>query len=182
MSPRATTALNYAAYQVGWFAVVLGATAGHAAAGALVATLLVAAHVAVADDRRSEARLVVMALVTGAVVEAWQLQAGSYRELAHMPPAPVPPIWLLLLWAQFATTFRYALRDVIATPRAAVAFGALGGPLAFTAGDRLGAVTLSTPLWPALLRLAVAWALALVWFAWATPRVAAGRGGYRTRW
>jgi hypothetical protein len=44
------------------------------------------------------------------------------------------------MWAQFATTFRFSLRTMITRPIPAALFGAAGGPIAFLAGERLGAV------------------------------------------
>ncbi|MFN7977225.1 MAG: DUF2878 family protein [Vicinamibacterales bacterium] len=62
----------------------------------------------------------------------------------------------------------------------AALFGALGGPLAFVAGARLGAVVLATPLVPVLGRLSVVWAVALALMALVTRAVARGApGAYR---
>ncbi|MEP7116934.1 MAG: DUF2878 domain-containing protein [Acidobacteriota bacterium] len=170
MTARATALVNYVLYQAGWFAAVGGAALGHGTVGALIAAALIAGHMTLARDRLEEARLLVITTLTGLAVEAWQLHAGTYVTLGGAPAGQVPPLWLLALWAQFATTFRYSLRRVLARPAASIAFGALGGPIAFIAGARLGAVTLTTPLWPGLLRLAVGWMLALALFAWATRR------------
>jgi hypothetical protein len=46
-------------------------------------------------------------------------------------------------------------------PARAALFGAVGGPVAFVAGERLGAVTLARPLAPSLLVLGLAWGVAL---------------------
>ena len=166
MTTRATTILNYVGYQAGWFAAVVGAGLQQGEAGALVAWLLIAAHLALTRERGLELRLLGVAVLTGLFVETWQLQAGTYQTLSGASATAVPPLWLLALWAQFATTFRYSFRHVLARPVAAMLFGALGGPLAFLAGERLGAVALTTPLWPGLLRLAVGWTAALALFAW----------------
>ena len=183
MTPRATTLVNYAAYQAGWFAAVVGAARGHGDAGAALAAALIALHLWLARDRDRELGLVVLATATGLAVEAWQLQAGTYRLLSGAVPATLPPAWLLALWAQFATTFCYSGRTVLARPVTAMLFGALGGPLAFLAGARLGAVELTTPLWPGLVRLAVGWTAALALFSW-TARRASDRAvpTYRTPW
>jgi hypothetical protein len=71
------------------------------------------------------------------------------------------PPWLLALWAQFATTFRYSLRGIMTNPARAALFGFIGGPIAFVAGERLGAITFGQPLWLGLARLAVTWSVAL---------------------
>jgi len=74
-----------------------------------------------------------------------------------------------------ATTFDFSLRPIVSRPAAAMAFGALGGPIAFVAGERLGAVTLERPLVPGLLLLSACWAIAMIVFAVAEQR-GAGRG------
>jgi hypothetical protein len=88
----------------------------------------------------------------------------------------LPPPWLLAMWAQFATTFRFSLRSVVTRPVLAVLFGAAGGPIAFLAGERLGAVTLLPPLAQSLLRLSISWAIALVVFSEVVRRIAPERG------
>jgi hypothetical protein len=94
----------------------------------------------------------------------------------------LPPPWLLAMWAQFATTFRFSLRPVLARPPGAALFGAVGGPLAFVAGERLGAITLLPPLTHGLLRLSISWAVALVVFSAVVRRVTPERDAplYRT--
>ena len=57
-------------------------------------------------------------------------------------------------------TFHFGLRWLKGRPGWAVLFGAIGGPLAFLAGRRLGVVTLHPDLWPSLLSLAASWSLA----------------------
>ncbi len=164
-------------------AAVVGAALGHGDAGAVLASGLIALHLYLARERRRELGLLALATVTGLAVETWQLQTGTYRLLSGAPPAGLPPLWLLALWAQFATTFRYSGRSVLARPVPALLFGAVGGPLAFLAGERLGAVALTTPLWPGLLRLAVGWTAALALFSWVVRR-APDRGvpTYRSLW
>lgn len=182
MTRRRDTVLNYLGYQSGWMACVLGAALGLGTEGASLALLLTALHVAFARDRASEAQLVVAAALTGLLVESWQIHAGTYASLAGTASeSGVPPLWLLALWAQFATTFRDTLTAVLRRPAMAAIFGAVGGPLAFLAGERLGAVTLGVPLGMMLLRLSVAWALAMLVLAAITGVVErrAGSPGYR---
>ena len=57
----------------------------------------------------------------------------------------------------------------------AALFGGLGGPLAFVGGERLGAVTLLPPVALGLIRLSVAWTIALVVFSLVARRVTAGQ-------
>jgi hypothetical protein len=142
----------------------------------LIAMLLVGVHVALSVERSLEVRLVVLAAAVGAVVEMGQIAAGTYRFTSGTLTDALPPPWLLAMWGQCATTFRYSARSVITRPVRAALLGAAGGPLAFLAGERLGAVTLLPPLTYGLLRLSVSWAIALLVFSAVVRRVAPGRG------
>ena len=110
-----------------------------------------------------------------------QIAAGTYRFTSGTVVAALPPPWLLAMWAQFATTFRSSLRPVITRPTPAALSGATGGPLAFLAGERLGAVTLLPPLTHGLLRLSISWAVALALLSTVVRRVAPERNAPRCR-
>ena len=113
---RHTQLINYALYQIGWFACVLGGASHRPWTGFLVAMILVGVHLALSVERSLEVRLVVLATAVGAVVEAIQIATGTYRFTSGTVLDALPPPWLLAMWAQFSTTFRYSLRNVITRP------------------------------------------------------------------
>ena len=162
---RHTQLVNYTLYQIGWFACVLGGASHRPWTGFLIAVVLLGAHLTLSPERFLEARLVVFATAVGALVEIGQIAAGTYRFPSGTVNEAFPPPWLLAMWAQFATTFRFSLRGVMRRPLFAGLFGVAGGPIAFLAGERLGAVTLLPPLAHGLLRLSVSWAIALLAFS-----------------
>ncbi len=166
-----THLINYVLYQTGWFACVLGAASLRPWTGFVIAVSLVGVHLALSRERSLEVRLLALTTVVGVVVEIGQIAAGTYRFTSGTVNEALPPPWLLAMWAQFATTFRFSLRSVVTRRVRAVLFGAAGGPLAFLAGERLGAVTLLPPLTHGLLRLSISWALALVIFSAVVRRV-----------
>ena len=137
---------------------------------------LVGVHLALSVERVLEVRLVVLATAVGAAVEVILIAAGTYRFTSGTVNNALPPPWLLAMWAQFATTFRFSLRSVVTRPVLAVLFGAAGGPIAFLAGERLGAVTLLPPLAQSLLRLSINWAIALVVLSAVVVRITPERG------
>jgi Protein of unknown function (DUF2878) len=159
---RHSQLINYTLYQTGWFACVLGASWQRPLTGLAIATGLTAIHLALVPNRATEIRLVLLTASIGTIIEVGQLAAGTYRFASGMLVDWLPPLWLLAMWAQFATTFRFSLRRVMVRPQWAAVFGALGGPTAFLAGERLGAVTLLPPLASGLLRLSLAWAVGLL--------------------
>ena len=172
---RRTHLINYALHQIGWFACVLGAASYRPWAGFLGAVLLIGAHLALSRERSIEVRLIAVATAVGVVVEMIQIAGGTYRFTSGTVVEALPPPWLLAMWAQFATTFRHSLRTVLSRRPIAALFGAIGGPIAFLDGERLGAVTLMPPLTQSLLRLSICWALALMIFSAVTRRVAPER-------
>jgi hypothetical protein len=175
---RHTRLINYAIYQIGWFACVLGAASQRPWTGLAIAMVLIGAHLVLSEERSIEVRLAVLATTVGAVVEMIQIAEGTYRFTSGTLTDALPPPWLLAMWAQFATTFRFSLRSVITRPVPAMLFGAAGGPIAFLAGEGLGAVTLLPPLGYGLLRLSISWAIALAVFSVVVRRVSPEPGAH----
>ncbi|MBN1476812.1 DUF2878 domain-containing protein, partial [Candidatus Sumerlaeota bacterium] len=71
------------------------------------------------------------------------------------------PLWMAALWVSFATTLSHCLRWLTSRPPLAVAFGAIGGPLAYGAGHHLGALSLAGPPPVSLTALALIWGVAM---------------------
>jgi hypothetical protein len=178
---RHTHLVNYALYQVGWFACVLGGAWQRPWSGFWLAVIMLGAHFTLSHERALEGRLVLLVTAVGAIVEMLQIATGTYRFTSGTVVDALPPPWLLAMWAQFATTFRFSLHPVLARPMRAVGFGAVGGPIAFLAGERLGAITLLPPLGWGLVRLSISWAIALVIFSAVVRRVAPESGAKYVR-
>ncbi|MDH4175573.1 MAG: DUF2878 domain-containing protein [Betaproteobacteria bacterium] len=140
MVTRMAFALNIVLFQVGWFACVLGAAHGYAWAGALAALAIVAWHVARASDPRREAALVAFAAALGVVFESLLVQSGWIRFGAGVLVEGAATYWMVALWALFATTLNVSLRALRAHAWLAALLGTVGGPLAYYAGARLGAL------------------------------------------
>jgi Protein of unknown function (DUF2878) len=158
-----TEMLNYTLYQGGWFACILGAAWGWPTAGAALGVALIGVHLALSGaDRREEFALVGTALALGLVVEGFHVWSGSYaRFTSGVVLAWMSPPWLLVMWAQFGTVCRGSLKRVMLDTWRAVVFGAVGGPIAFWAGERLGAVELARPSAEVFVRLGGTWAAAM---------------------
>ncbi len=83
------------------------------------------------------------------------------------------PAWIVSLWVLIAATFDSSLSWMNRKPWLAAAFGAVGSPLSFAAGVRLGAAGFVAPAPVALAALAVLWAAALP-LAFVVSRLAGG--------
>ena len=149
---------NFVAYQCAWFAVILGAAHGMPQAGAAVAVLLVAVHLALRRER-AEWQLIAAAVIAGVVVDTTLVISGKVQ-FASAWPQSFAPFWMLSLWMAFATTLNHSLRWLASRPPVAALAGAIGGPLAYLGGAKLGALSIAMPI-PALILIAFLWALAL---------------------
>ena len=150
--------LNFVLFQAGWFAFVWGAAQGRPWLGLPVLLIAVAVHMLRAWYPSREMALL---LIVGACGMAWdsslvQLKWLDYSTVQFVPE--LAPYWIGGLWLLFATTLNTSLSWLRTRPVAAAGLGAVGGPLAYLAAQRLGAVHLLAPT-TALLALAVGWAL-----------------------
>jgi apolipoprotein D and lipocalin family protein len=100
-------------------------------------------------------------VVVGLVVDTALLRSGELRFVAGTWPEGFAPYWMLSLWAAFATTLNHSLRWVMRRPWVAALLGVIGGPLAYLAGAKLGALHLAS-LQTALPLIGVAWGIAMV--------------------
>jgi hypothetical protein len=85
-----------------------------------------------------------------------------YAAASPALPAGGAPLWILALWVAFALTFNHSLQWLAGRRLLCAALGAAGGPLAYAAAARLGAVTLMTPTWHAVAWLAAGWGIVCV--------------------
>jgi hypothetical protein len=131
--------LNAGLFQAAWFAAVLGATHERAWLGPLVLLPVLAINLSMASDRESELKLWAFSGVLGLLFDTALIAAGVFAPRHPFFPHPFSPPWMIGLWLNFAATLNQSLRWLHARPLLAAMFGAVGGPLAYYGGARLGA-------------------------------------------
>jgi hypothetical protein len=141
--------VNLAIYEGAWFACVLGGDAL-----AWVAALLLAVHLYLTPCPRADLLLAGALLFVGLVLDGTLKAVGFFS--FDSPIVPIP-LWLMGVWATFATLPNHSLAWLKKRLGLAAVLGAVGGPLAYWAGVRMGAATFNWPLLPSLLLLAVVW-------------------------
>jgi hypothetical protein len=123
--------------------------------------MLVLAHVALVPRPAAEWRVLLAAGLLGGVVDSVQSCAGLlvFRS-GHVVDCLAPP-WIVVMWMQLATQFRFGLSFLLGRYALAGGLAAVGGPLAFWVGARLGAVEFPPPAGRSLIVLGLVWAAAL---------------------
>lgn len=153
--------LNFVLYQIGWFACVLGAAYSQSPWGIAVAMSLVGIHMFLTTDLTNQAKLVFAAASVGFVVDSALLGIGVYQFPNGALVDGLPPLWMSVLWIQFATTFRYCLHWLRGRYAICGVLGLVGAPVAFLGGETLGAVAFYAPRFTNLLILGSLWAIAI---------------------
>ena len=148
--------LNAALFQAAWFAAVLGAAYGRFWLGPLVLLPVLAVNLAMAEARSSELKLWAYAGLLGFLFDTALVSAGVFEPRRQLFPHPFSPPWMIGLWLNFAATLNQSLGWLHGRPLLAALFGAVGGPLAYYGGARLGA-TEALPGMEGVIILAIGW-------------------------
>jgi len=140
---------NFVLFQLVWFAAVLGAAQGLRWWGPVAALAFLAIHLGAMvpqSERRRELTYLIVVCLVGSFADTLLLRFGllaypgdSGAPAVNGPFAMVPP-WIASLWLAFAMLPRFSLRWLAGRRWLAAAFGAVGGPLSFYAGTRIGPI------------------------------------------
>lgn len=153
-------AINFIAFQAAWFAAVLGAANGMPWLGVIAVPLALALHLALSPDWRPELLLAFSAAGMGFAMDTVLIAAGAFSPIPYLFPAPYSSLWLVMLWVNLSATMNVSMGWLRGRYALGVVFGAIGGPLAYYSGAKLGAMT-RLPYPRGLLGIGVAWAIAM---------------------
>jgi hypothetical protein len=148
--------INFINFQLGWFACALGAAAGWPWAGVAVVFAIVAWHLSRVIEPRRELTLILAAAGIGALWDSTLAALDWIQYPNGILIDGTAPVWMIALWMLFATTLNVSLAWLKPRLLLAVAFGAVGGPLAYLGGAKLGALVFVHET-PALVALALGW-------------------------
>ena len=153
---------NVGLFKIGWLSCVYGAASGYAIEGCLLALLIVAISVKQANNRQSElltvALITLVGLIWESIVASQHLMIYATHSNQQLNGLALAPYWLIVMWALFATTINQSMTWLKDRLIVDTIMGGIFGPLAFVAGEKLGAVVFVNES-AAMLLLAVGWAL-----------------------
>ncbi len=150
---------NLIGFQIGWFSCVLGGANQLPWLGVLIACLVLFAHVRRSDNAVFECKLLFTAIIIGLIFDGIPQSLGwiTFNSVSFWPDI-LPPPWMVILWALFASTLNISLAWLQNKKFLAILIGAVAGPLSYWSGARLGALNLSHTT-AALVYLAIGWGL-----------------------
>jgi hypothetical protein len=149
----------------------LGAANGYGWLGPLVVFIVVSCHLRFLASK-GEAWLVSASVLVGTVAESVLVSSGVVVYRADPPPVWLCPPWISAMWANIAITLRHSLGWL--EPRSPLTWliGGVGGPCAYYAGARLGAIEWDVPS-AALAAFSLLWASAIPGLLWLSGKLVA---------
>jgi hypothetical protein len=150
--------LNFLAFYGGWFACVLGGAHGKPWLGVAATIVVVIVHLGLSYKATNELKIILVMMIVGSILDGalsysgWLIFAGSEKGSA------IPPVWMIALWALFATSLNVSLRWLRGKNKISILLGALAGPFSYYGGSKLGGLMILDPV-KSFLALSVIWAI-----------------------
>ena len=142
--------VNLIAFQVQWFASILGAARQVGEAGLAVGLAWMVAHTWYLTGRRmQELATIGFAFAYGLVVESAMASTGIMQlhgTFAITDGVVLPPLWLPVLWAGLGATINHSLGWLHGRYAHAAVMGAVAGPMAYAGAAHLGATVIEPSL------------------------------------
>ncbi len=149
---------NLLGFQLIWILSVWGAANSRWWLGPLGVAVFCALHFALRANHRDDLKLIVAAVVVGALVDSAFAWSGVLIYASPVPSVYLAPLWILSMWVGFALTLNHSMAWMKGRLPLQIAFGAIGGPLAYwIAGRAWGAVVFGESLPVVIALLAIAW-------------------------
>lgn len=171
--------LNFVLFQAAWFACVLGAAHGAPWLGPASAAVFLTIHLALADDRAGELKLIAAAALAGPWIDTALAWAGFFVFPGGLLFGMLAPPWIIALWAVLAATINSSLAWLNGRYALAACLVVVAAPLSYKAGERLGALELGGDPVAAAAAICAAWGVAFPGMFWLNARLKAVAPGKR---
>lgn len=150
--------INAAMFYVAWYALVGGAAMDRVVYGVLLTFGILAAHFYMIKRRAHEALLACIIVSVGFIIDTALIQYGvlEFASPSRINPG-IPPLWILCLYAVFATSINHSFIYIGRYPILVAGFGAIGAPVCYYLGAQLGAAKLLLPNHLSLVVVGVVW-------------------------
>lgn len=148
-------------FYIGWLACVMGAAGGNPFMGPVVVALIVILSWRMQILSRPDISLALISIPLGILLDSALSSFGVFSYQSPLPVSWLSPPWMVALWVNFAIILRGPLGWMEGKYVLGAVFGALGGPLSYYAGFRLGAITVPGGIETFLIVVAIEWAVAM---------------------
>jgi hypothetical protein len=172
--------LNLVIFDIAWFSSVVGGAREMPWLGPLAVLVALMIHFRAARNLTEEVMLILSCAIIGAVFDSFLVASGWVTYKAGLFSDHLAPYWIITMWMLFATTLNVSMRWLRGKPWLAALFGAIGGPISYLTGEKLGGIVLSNQP-AAVAALAIGWAIMMPMLMWLSEKLD-GMPGRRRNW
>jgi len=133
--------INFLLFQIGWFACVISAASELEWLALLSIGIVISIHFFLIKDRLSELQLILAAGIIGLLLDSTLITLGVFTPASDFGYHGIAPFWLVGMWMLFGITLNHSLRWLYQRYVLAALLGFVFAPIAYLAGQRLGALT-----------------------------------------
>ena len=147
---------NFIGFQIVWAICAFGAINNTPLLGALSGVIYILLHFIFTQTKLLDAITMLSVAAIGIILDSINSYFGliSFNSADHMLP-----IWLIMLWFSFSLILPHSLNWLSNYPLLAIILGGIGGSGSYFIGHQLGAISLSSPLYPSLIVYFIQWAI-----------------------
>ncbi len=164
--PKFKIFISLLGFYAGWLACVMGAADGNPFMGPAVVAIIVILNWRMQIISRPDIYLALFSIPLGMLLDSALSSIGVFSYQSPLPMTWLSPPWMVALWVNFAIIVRGPLGWMEEKYWLGAVFGALGGPLSYYAGLRLGGMTAFWSMESFLGIVALEWAVAMPVLLW----------------
>lgn len=134
---------NFILFQLAWFITIFSAAKGMPYIGVAYTMTWMFFHLSTMDEiRNTEIKLLLFAAFLGYSLDSVLVVTGLIAFPEHTLLAGPSPFWMVCLWINLSATINLSLSWLKGRYLLAGMMAAAAGPMAYVAGEKLGAITL----------------------------------------
>jgi hypothetical protein len=156
-----STIINAVMFQTLWFACVVGSANKLLWPSIVAGIVMLFWQLSPARRHRTDLLVLLAAILLGLIIDTGWTIFGVMEFTDPRPVQPIAPIWILIMWVGFALTINHSMMWMQKHALMPALLGFVGGPMAYYAGLKLGAVEFLLDFWTVIALLGVVWAIAL---------------------
>lgn len=159
--------INFILFQLGWFVTIYAAAHGMPYVGVVYTITWMLVHLFLMNGmRNAEFRFLLFAALIGYLLDSLLVVSEFIAFPEQTILAGPSPVWMVCLWINLAATINFSLSWLKERYALAGVMAAVAGPLAYAAGEKLGAITLFGNT--SYLTVSIMWCLAMPLLIWAS--------------
>ncbi len=136
--------INFVLFQISWLVCVLSGAADNNVPAVLMTAVFVLIHFRYFAWRYADFRLIIAGVFVGLLLDTAYSASGLMAYSGQTLP-PIAPWWILCLWINFMLTLNHSLSWLLERRWLAALISAIGSPLSYYAGQKLGALNWLQP-------------------------------------